>query len=80
MHSTEELNFYYGNPDAAFLMADLLILKPLNFSFRDKENIQPNKSSVNGQFKVPFKKKTSSPEKLFDDPEQYFASIINSET
>ena len=39
-----------------------------------------NKSLVNKQFKVPLKKKPRSPEKLFDDPEQYFQSILNSVT
>lgn len=44
-----------------------------------KENQTPTKSSVNSQFKVPFKKKKDSPKKLHDDPEDYFASILSDE-
>ena len=45
--------------------------------FRNKENQTPTKS-VNAAFKLPFKKtvQKTSPGKLFEDPEDYFARII----
>ncbi|XP_063675948.1 uncharacterized protein LOC134812453 [Bolinopsis microptera] len=45
-----------------------------------QNGVSSTKSVVNKQFEMPFKKKPRSPEKLFDDPEQYFQSILNSVT